>query len=687
VAPTDTTVVFDLALDPSVSVGIHGIRAVGEVAMSELKLVVVDTLPRSVETGNNVATTPQKLTLPFAVSGFILPEETDYYLVDANAGQRVTIEVVGHRLGTPLDPLVRIVAPDGKELLTHDNDDGFDYDFRFPVTFPAAGPYRIEIRDARYQGGLWPYVLRVGDFPAVRVGYPTAPKEGELVALLGPGSREVPPILNDASSTLGPSRSLIAAGPQGSAWVTISSESNLNQKEIEPNNTLADANRFEIGRSIEGRLEYLGDVDAYGVKLSPQQSIHVRVVTRRLGSPLDAYLRLADPSGNEVASADDQADDDAELNFTAPAEGNYTLFVEDLNRRGGSDFVYRLQTASPRRDYLVRPAVEQVIIPRGTSMPIVLAADRVNVDEPIDVVLSNPVEGITARPCRFERGSPATVLVLDAVDGPPVPPMCARFVSHLADKPGETPARFPGVLLTPLSRPKLDQIVLYPPTLETAFAIATVERPFFRLTLSPLATGVARHTTMPIEVHAVRDKFADEPIQLAVENLPANIVVAPAPIEKGKRSVSLNVQSNPGAPLGSFPIWVSGTSTFAGRSVRVASEVVLLVVRPAVALTLASAETTIEIGKKAAVAVKADRLGGVGVPIPVTWPNLPAGITASAATIPEGAGEIMVELSADPTVAAGTHEGIVARSTYGVNGQQETVDSPPMRLVISPAKP
>ncbi len=317
VAPADGTVVFDLVVDASVPIGIHGMRAVGEVAMSELKLVVIDALPRSVETGNNVATTPQKLSMPLAVSGFILPEETDFYLVDAVAGQKVTIEVVGHRLGTPFDPLVRIVAPDGKELLTHDNDDGFDYDFRFPVTFPVAGPYRIEVRDARYQGGLWPYVLRVGDFPAIRVAYPTAPKEGELVSLLGPNSRDISPILNNAAATLGPSRSLNAAGSQGSAWVTISDEHALVQKELEPNNTLADANPFEVGRSIEGRLEYAGDVDAYHVKLAAQQQLYVRIVTRKLGSPVDSYLRLADPAGNEIASADDQADDDAELNFTS----------------------------------------------------------------------------------------------------------------------------------------------------------------------------------------------------------------------------------------------------------------------------------------------------------------------------------------------------------------------------------
>jgi hypothetical protein len=688
VAPTDTTIVFDVFVEGSAPAGIEGCRAVGETAMSEVKLVVLDTMPRTVETGNNVASTPQKLTLPMSVSGFILPEETDYYSVDVVAGQRATIEVIGHRLGTGLDPLVRIVGPDGREFLVQDNDDGLDYDCRFPVVFSTAGTYRIEVRDARFQGGLWPYVLRIGDFPSSRVGYPAHQASANLISLLGPANHETAPLPASARS-LGKMSSILAFGKDGPAWITIAAGNVAGLMEIEPNNSAAQANAFELGRPIEGRLEYPGDVDAYCCRLTEPRTIFVRSTTRRFGSPADLYLRVLDAGGNEVLSADDQGDDDAELSYAAPAAGTYTLLVEDLNRRGGAEFVYHLETFGPRDEVIVRPGTDRVIIPRGTAMPIPLAVERHQVGEPLTLSMNaspaGDALGVRARPGQIDANAGSGVMVLEAAPEGVAGTTSAELVASWGKSDAGALPRMVGGWMTPLLRPKLEQITLFPPSLETALSVAVVDAPFFRLAARPAV--LARYLSGTIEIAAIRDKFAEETIAISVENLPANVTAAAASMEKGKRTLSMTLESKPGSGIGSFPIWVTGTSSFAGRTVRVASEVVMLVVRPAVTLTVASPEVTIEVGKKLAVIVKGDRLGGATVPLGISWMNLPAGISAAAATIAEGQSEVAVELSAEPTTAVGTYEGIVARSTYTVNGQQETVDSMPIRLKVVPAAP
>jgi hypothetical protein len=689
VPPADATVVFDIFVDPAASPGIEGVRVVGETAMSEAKLVVIDTMLRTVEMGNNNPSMPQKLSLPMSVSGFVLPEETDFYAIDVAAGQRITIEVVGHRMGTALDPLVRIVGPDGKEFMVLDNDDGFDYDLRSSVTFPAAGTYKLEVRDARFQGGLWPYVLRLGDFPQARVGYPASNRASSMITLMGTANREIPPILINVVDFLSSTSNLVAKGKDGPAWITVASSRSAGLVEVEPNNIAAEGNAFEPGRPIDARFDYPGDIDAFRCHLLPQQVLFVRSTTRRLGSPADLYLRILDSAGNEVLSADDQADDDAELSYTASAAGMYTLLVEDLNRRGGADFVYHLETFLPREEVVLRPSVDRLVIPRGTSMPMALSVERQSVAEPIALSASIQADdsGLQSRASLIPAGAGSAVVVWDAAGSGPPTTATAR-VSGSWNKSGEaTSVRSVGATLTSLLRPKLEQIVLFPPTLETAIAVAVVDPPFFRLTAQGPAPGLGRYLSASVEVTAQRDKFAEEPIAVTIENLPANITAAAGSIEKGKRSLAMTIESKPGSATGSFPVWVTGTSTFGGRTVRVASEVVMLIVRPAVLLTPGSAETTIEIGKKQTVIVKGDRLPGAQVSLAITWPNLPAGITASPATVPEGQGEVAVELSADASAKPGSYPGVVARSVYTINGQQETVDSTPLVLQVIPASP
>ena len=166
---TDNEVSFDITPSPQTPIGMYGLRGIGPEAMSDLRLVVVDDLPVVLEGGQNKSpSSPQLLKTPISVDGFIMPEQTAYYAIEMAANQNLSIEVVGHRFGTGFDPFIRITGPDGKELISHDNDEGLGYDCRFDATFPVAGRYVIELRDTRFQGGLWAYHLRLADFPITR---------------------------------------------------------------------------------------------------------------------------------------------------------------------------------------------------------------------------------------------------------------------------------------------------------------------------------------------------------------------------------------------------------------------------------------------------------------------------------------------------------------------------------------
>ncbi|MCI5778885.1 MAG: hypothetical protein MR051_03570 [Lentisphaeria bacterium] len=83
-------------------------------------------------------------------------------------------------------------------------------------------------------------------------------------------------------------------------------------------------------------------------------------------------LEVRDADGRAVAWADDRFfDPDPELEFTAPAEGTYTLAVRDALYRGRADFVYRIDAVpgpAPRRK-IAAPELPGIRVVSGSTLP------------------------------------------------------------------------------------------------------------------------------------------------------------------------------------------------------------------------------------------------------------------------------------------------------------------------------
>ena len=123
---------------------------------------------------------PQHLSWPVAVLGNAGESDVDRYTIDVEAGQRVTFEVVGNRLGQDFDPVVTIKDARGRRIVERDNDVGLMFDCRFAHTFETTGTYTIEIQDTRFRGSdHLVYVLRVGRFPEGRVACPSTVRAGD----------------------------------------------------------------------------------------------------------------------------------------------------------------------------------------------------------------------------------------------------------------------------------------------------------------------------------------------------------------------------------------------------------------------------------------------------------------------------------------------------------------------------
>lgn len=681
-APTDTVVIFDVTVPEGTPVGIQGWRCVTDSAISDVRLCVLDDLPILTENGNNGSIeSPQALPLPTAVDGVVASEQRDFYAIEVQAGQQVAFEVVGNRLGTELDPLVVLYDSQGRNVLSYDNDEGLGFDLRFSHTFEQAGRYLVEVRDTRYQGGgNWAYHLRIGSFPVARVAFPPGGQHGQPVSFALPGrtATDVPPISmtlpTDPATGL---TTLAVPGKQASAWVPVVADSAEQQVELEPNNEPENGNAFLVTRTINGRFHEPGDVDCFRFEAKKDQQIHFRGDTRRLSSPSDLYLTVLNASGAQVAVADDSGASEGELTFKVPADGEYTLTVEDLHRRGGPAFVYRLETSLGQANYTLAVGADRIVVPQASAVPVALTLARQGVADQVQVKAEGGDLPVTVAEASVARGATTSTLSVGAsLDVPP-----GLYTMELFGSVAEQGALRRGGDFTAIVAPQLANLPYPPNSVTRRIPVLVTNRAFFSMSAS-VEGFVGRYLSTPLVVTANRDKFFDGEITVAVANLPPNVEIKPAPVPQGQPSVTLQVESKPKSPLGQFPVFISGTSTFQGRTATVFSEIVTLDIQPAFSLTVEPKVVTIARGATAKVTVQAIRHPGYTGPIDITLKDLPKGVTASPAKLADKQDKLELELTAAADAPIASAENPTAGGAATVGGQAETVTSPAFTVSI-----
>jgi hypothetical protein len=145
-------------------------------------------------------------------------------------------------------------------------------------------------------------------------------------------------VANDDSD--GGLNSALEYTPQGSGEVFVEARAysdayagtytlNVTAEREPTDNISADRNtrgRINAGDSVDGALDFAGDVDWYRIRLESGQSYRFSL-NGSGGSALgDPLLRLYDSSGQEVAMDDDGGDGfNSYLEYLAPSTGNYFL--------------------------------------------------------------------------------------------------------------------------------------------------------------------------------------------------------------------------------------------------------------------------------------------------------------------------------------------------------------------------
>ncbi len=398
---SEATFLVTAAKDVQVGVGV--VRLVSPRGASNPFLLMVDDLSHSGDSAEK-----RKLSLPAAVDGECVLDRAGSFAFEVTAGERWTFDVVSQRLGSVLDPVVRLFDPAGRELVHCDDSNGLGADCRFAHTFEKGGTHRIELRSVDYRGGAsYRYRLRVGEFPAVAAVFPMGARSGRETTFL---------VREGASSevfSFAPDRPddrvyVSVPGRQGSGFVPVSVSRPGDTDELVEGEDIDGSVETETWISIpqimNGRFDRAGDRDAFRLEVARGQRVVFEGRTRSLGSAAELHLELRRANGEVLARSRAAGSDEGFFDHEFEAAGEYVLVVEELNLQGGDGFFYRLEARPFRPTFRLALETERVKVERGGEFKLKVSCERKGYDGPIDLGLQGALAGFEVLSGKIAKG-------------------------------------------------------------------------------------------------------------------------------------------------------------------------------------------------------------------------------------------------------------------------------------------
>lgn len=692
------SVVYRVEVPENTPCGVHAVRVLTDHGTSAMRLMLVDDLSSVAQkSGNTTIATAQEVTLPVAIDGAVPNLSRSCYRFHVAAGQRVSFEVLARRLGTSLDPMIRLLTAAGRELAYSDDTAGLSGDSQLVYTFAEEGDYVLEVRDIRYQGGgNHRYRLRMGDFPCVNVPWPMQAQRGTQAAigLAGISVDDVQP--TEVTVPSDPeirwlNVSARRAGGKSSGFAVLSVTDGPAAVEQEPNNEPATATRVEPGSGLNGRFEQPGDVDHWIFTARKGQRLIFRAITRRQGSPCDLYLRMLNDKGSQLAVAEDSGTLDAALAYTFPADGDFILAVEDLHRHGGSEYAYSVEVAEPPKGFLLDASVDVFNIPAGGTAHCTVTAVRQGYNGPIELSLEGGPEGVTAHSVFIGPGQTSAVFTVEA-------PATAKNGDYTPlqivgrGKAGKAEYEATATVRTALQAAHA-AMPFVPPALTDSLALGVLPAPPFTLRVEPAVAVFGKSLSTKVKVIATRTEGYDEPITLAVEpaknGLPGAVTAAVKPIPKGQTEIEITFTATDKSPLGQFSGVLLGTSKKGKVTTVQAVPAIGLTLEAPFSLQTEPGSEPLARGGELKLKVTLTRNPAFTGPVTLTAQNLPKGVTAAAVEVPADQTTAEVVLKAAENAAVGEVKNLVIKADGKAGKAALTASAAAVALKVAekPAEP
>lgn len=681
-----------VTIAPDAPLGVHEVRVFGPRGMSNVGRLMVGVYPEASEVEpNSKHTQAQRINLPVTVNGQANPaEDVDFFAFNAQAGQQVVFKVDSFPLTFALDSVLILRDRRGRELATGRSPHRFDASLTY--TFKESGTYVVEIRDWTYTGGAnFVYRLTVGSIPYVTSVFPAGGRKGTRVNValngvnLGALTRQEVSIPPDAS----PSKPLPISftTPQGiSNTVPLVGGDTPEIIEQEPNDTRATATRLaDLPLTINGRMDKPGDKDCWQFPAQKGRRFIFEVMSRRIGSPLDSVLYLYGSDGKELTMNDDgvPGTKNSRVDFTFPADGNYTLMMRDLANRGGERFVYRIVIVPPPSpDFTLTATPDAVNVGQGSTAIVTVNCQRLNGFKG-DVALNvpNPPPGITVSGGLIRADQNATLLSVTAASNAQISFAPLEMVgTATVNNQTVTKRVAPMEIFNRRAGQGQAQREV------SARFLSIAEQPLFALKTNVNTITVMQGQQVQIPVTVTRKAGFKGNVNVTLSAQPAlsNKLRAPqVTIPADKNEGIFNIDAASDAPSLTYLAFLNGN---ADKTTQPTPLFTLNVVDAPVSLAVSPNNPTLTQGGTAQVKVTLTRKNNFAGEVTLSLADPPKGVSASEVKVLGNQKEATFTLNAAADAAVGSKPNVVMKASFNLDGQVVTLKGPAITLTVNPKK-
>jgi hypothetical protein len=434
--PTTNSGVIRVRVAPEAPAGPRVIRAFSPEGVSEPRFLILSQRPQQAEVEpNDAVPSAQVLTsLPAQVNGRLEKNgDVDSYSVDLRAGQTLVARLEAYTLQSPLDPVLKLLDARGVQVAwNHDEVRSLDPILAWRVE--TSGTYVLQVfgfaypadSDLRFSGSpKGVYRLHVSTDPVARHAWPLGVSRA-VDTRVSWGDWGVSSVSSEAIEVLA---SAIAPGaishslriPLREVPLELSVGEGKEWVESEPNDVVTTAQALGIPSAVSGDLDRPGDEDRYRLSCQKGEPLRLEVQAAGLGFPLDAWLRIEDASGKELARNDDTGGSDPVLDWTSPETAEYRVVVGNLLQRGGRDQRYRLSIQRPKPLWSASLAeAAWSLEPGKTNESKVTLTRRYGADQRLTVSVRGLPSGVRVDPVEVsEKANAATLRWIAATNAAP----------------------------------------------------------------------------------------------------------------------------------------------------------------------------------------------------------------------------------------------------------------------------
>ncbi len=480
---------------------------------------VIGDLPEFIESEpNSSMEQAEQVKMPVTINGQIAGEsDLDFFHVTAKPGEVVTVDVAAARLGSSLDPVVRIMDPQGRRVATHELRVGADPVLAFRADVP--GDYQLMISNVTYRGGpSFVYRVTLSTAPFLRFPFPAGGQTGttqkiDFFALTGDGHLQALTQNVKFPSSSGMFWSHASNGANSIPLVTGDLPEAI---EMANNDHRDTATELHWPLVMNGQLESKADEDWYRIDCRVGKPLAIECSTQPGWSSALPIVSLVDAQGTVVwtASAVQAPAGTPRLNWQPPADGQWWLRVRDLQQgiRGGPEFTYRLTVRDAVPDFLLSAKADVVNVVQGARTTVDISIERFGgFSGPIELIAEGLPDGVSLEGNQVAAGQTSAKLAFVATEEARSCDVTLRIrgKAEIAGAAVERPIR-----ATHLGH-DLDGVGVGA-TYSDHVQLTVVHKPVFRLYCNEAYQYAHRGTVYPYLMEVERLNGFNEPIHLQV---------------------------------------------------------------------------------------------------------------------------------------------------------------------------